>query len=83
MTDEPQLPEMTITLHTEAREDGGLRIWSNDVPGLVLSHSDPSAVWRDLGPSIEMLIRINRARESRLKAKATHSETAPSALEER
>jgi hypothetical protein len=26
------------------RADGGLRAWSDDVPGLVLSHADPAAV---------------------------------------
>ena len=29
-----------FTIHCETREDGGLRVWSDDLPGLVLSHSD-------------------------------------------
>lgn len=52
--------ERTVTLRIIDREDGGLRIWSDDLPGLVLSHRDQSAVWRDLGPAIEVLLNHNR-----------------------
>lgn len=46
----------TYEISVSRREDGGLRIWSNNLPGLVLSGADASAVWRDLGPAIEALL---------------------------
>jgi len=40
----------------EPREDGGLRAWSNDVPGFVLSHSDAMAVLADVKPALETIL---------------------------
>lgn len=37
-----------ITVCFEERPGGGLRAWSDDVPGLVLSHSDVDAVLADV-----------------------------------
>jgi hypothetical protein len=48
-----------VRISFRERDDGGLRIWSDDIPGLILSGADPSAVWRDLGPAIEVLLRRN------------------------
>lgn len=48
--------EFCARIRASSREDGGLRIWSDDLPGLILSHKNPSAVWRDLGPAIAGLI---------------------------
>ena len=42
--------EITITL--APREDGGLRAWSDDLPGLVLSHISQRLVLQDLGLAI-------------------------------
>lgn len=50
---------MTVSLTIEKRDDGGLRIWSDDLPGLVLSGADPMEVWRDLGLSLKMLLRLH------------------------
>lgn len=55
----PEEGETRITLRLLPREDGGLRIVSDDVPGLILSGADQSAVWRDLGPAIEALLKRN------------------------
>lgn len=49
----------SIRIQFSGREDGGLRIWSDDLPGLVLSHADAAAVWRDLGPTVEALLKRN------------------------
>jgi hypothetical protein len=49
------LPEK-VTVHFERRSDGGLRCWSDDVPGLVLSHSDPRLVLADVIPALELLL---------------------------
>jgi hypothetical protein len=58
---------MDMTTHTarrfakvvvafERRDDGGLRAYSDDVPGFVLSHKDPSAVIRDIAPVLERIL---------------------------
>jgi hypothetical protein len=51
-----------FTLQCERREDGGLRIWSDDVPGLILSGLKPRDVMRDVIPAIDALTRHNGPR---------------------
>lgn len=48
-----------VAVDFHAREDGGLRAVSPDVPGLFLSGEDADAVLRDAGPAIEHLCRVN------------------------
>jgi hypothetical protein len=50
---------MAPVINFSSREDGGLRIWSDDIPGLILSHADPAQVLRDLGPAIGALLKHN------------------------
>ena len=45
-----------VTVHFEPREDGGLMVWSEDLPGLTLSHKDPALVLEDVKAAIEGLI---------------------------
>lgn len=45
-----------IVVSFERREDGGLRAYSDDVPGFVLSHRDPIAVIRDVSPVLERIL---------------------------
>ena len=40
----------------EARDDGGLRAYCDDVPGFVLSHRDPKAVLSDVEPALETIL---------------------------
>lgn len=40
----------------ERREDGGLRVWSPDVPGLVLSHTDIDGVLADVKTALEVIL---------------------------
>lgn len=40
----------------EGRPDGGLRAWSDDVPGFVLSHADVDRLLGDVKPALEMLL---------------------------
>ena len=47
---------LKITVHFERRVDGGLRAWSDDVPGFVLSHSDPLLVLDDVEPALETIL---------------------------
>ena len=40
----------------EPRDDGGLRVWSEDLPELVLSHSDADKVIADLPRALEVIL---------------------------
>jgi hypothetical protein len=73
-----------ITLHLESRDDGGLCVYSPDVPGLVLSHADPHKVFANIGLVLEAILpdmTINRTRAARAPgdghAKASIEETRP------
>lgn len=46
--------QVSVTL--ERREDGGLRAYSEDVPGFVLSHHDEQALLADIAPALEMIL---------------------------
>jgi len=64
----------------ERRADGGLRAYSDDVPGFVLSHSDPSLVLGDIKPALEQILshmfdgRVVVQELSRLREKITQTE---------
>lgn len=45
-----------ITVTFESRPDGGLRVWSEDVPGLVLSHPDINGVLADVPQAIKTIL---------------------------
>jgi hypothetical protein len=45
-----------VVVTFERREDGGLRVYSDDVPGFVLSHSDPMTVLGDVKPALERIL---------------------------
>lgn len=47
---------MKVTVTFESRPGGGLRAWSDDVPGLVLSHADVDAVLEDVKTAIEAIL---------------------------
>jgi hypothetical protein len=49
-------PDVEIRLAFKRRDDGGLRVWSDDVPGLILSGADRAAVVRDIGPALAALL---------------------------
>lgn len=38
------------------RDDGGLKVWSPDVPGFRLSHADSQAVCADIIPALETIL---------------------------
>lgn len=52
----PDRLPIKIVVTFERREDGGLRVFSDDVPGFVLSHSDPRAVLDDVKPALERML---------------------------
>lgn len=47
---------LKIMLTFEKREDGGLRVHSDDVPGFVLSHSDCDLVFADIEPALQTIL---------------------------
>lgn len=49
--------EVVVTLTFARRPDGGLRIYSDTLPGLVLSGANAPAVLGDLGPAIQGLLQ--------------------------
>ena len=51
-----QTDRFKIVLKIQQRKDGGVRVWSDDVPGLVLSGPDPEAVRRDVRPAVEEIL---------------------------
>lgn len=51
----------TITLTLREREDGGLQVISEDVPGLYLSGKDPEAVMSDVGPALYVILTHNKS----------------------
>lgn len=48
-----------ITVKLCPREDGGLRVYSTDVPGLHLSGADPQAVMACILTAARELLRLN------------------------
>jgi len=45
-----------ITVRMSRRPDGGLRVWSDQLPGLVLSNKDPQRVMADIVPAMELIL---------------------------
>jgi hypothetical protein len=52
---QPNLPAK-IVINFEHRADGGLTVYSDDVPGFVLSHVDSTAVLSDVKPALERIL---------------------------
>jgi hypothetical protein len=52
-----------IAIKMAPREDGGLRIWSDDLPGLILSSFSQELVLREVGEAIIQLRRYQMAKE--------------------
>lgn len=42
----------STSIRIAARPDGGLRVWSDDMPGLILSGPNPSKVMANVLPAI-------------------------------
>lgn len=45
-----------VTVCFEQRPDGGLRVWSDDVPGLVLSSTDIDGVLADVTSTLGVML---------------------------
>lgn len=66
--------EISITI--APREDGGLRVWSDDLPGLVLSHSDQELVLKDLGSAVMAILTHHTVAAREAAIEAAKAETA-------
>jgi len=47
----------TVCVSLEDREDGGLRVFSDELPGLILSGHDKKAVLEKIAPAIAALLK--------------------------
>jgi hypothetical protein len=48
---------MIVKVVLEDRPDGGVRVWSNDVPGLCLSGKDRTRIIAGIEPAIRAILR--------------------------
>ena len=51
---------LKIQVVFERREDGGMRVYSDDVPGFVLSGANCAAVFDDIVPALKFIFEHNR-----------------------
>lgn len=48
--------QFKVTISIERRPDGGVRVYSDDMPELVLSGRDVASVLRDIVPAVETIL---------------------------
>lgn len=48
---------MKIQITIESREDGGLRVYSDDLPGLILSGAQSEKVIEDISPALLVILK--------------------------
>lgn len=60
-----------IKVFVADREDGGVRVWSDDIPGLVLSGKDRVKVIADIGRAVRTILQHNGEDASNLRIDAT------------
>lgn len=51
-----EMSQLKVAIQVERRADGGVRVSSKDVPGLVLSGADMHKVLADVVPAIEVIL---------------------------
>jgi len=60
-----------IKVNIEYREDGGIRVWSDDLPGLVLSGKNRAGIIADIEPAARAILEHKREDVSNLRIDAT------------
>ncbi len=70
MASRPESP-VIVKVRFESRDDGGLRAYSDSVPGFVLSHRDADLVRADVEPALETILSAMYGMPMRV-LKATH-----------
>ena len=61
---------MIVKVNIENRDDGGIRVWSDDLPGLILSGKDRTKVIADIEPAVRVLLRHKGKEPDRLRIDA-------------
>lgn len=56
--------EREIVIKLAPREDGGLRVWSDDIPGLILSSPSQEAALSNIGPAIIAVLSARASKET-------------------
>jgi hypothetical protein len=56
-----------VTVTFERRDDGGLYVYSEDLPGFVLSHRNAKAVFKDIEPALSVFLSRKLDRELAVK----------------
>jgi hypothetical protein len=64
----PQNLLTIVTVTLEDRDDGGLRVYSDDLPGLILSGPDHDSVSEKIAPAIRALFEYKGYREVTVRA---------------
>jgi uncharacterized protein YkvS len=64
--------EQEICIKIAPRGDGGIRVWSDDVPGLILSGLDPLKVIADIGPALAGLSGFSAAKQFSVGDRVEH-----------
>ena len=58
----------TVCVTLEDREDGGLRVSSTDLPGLILSGTDKQAVFNKIAPAITAIFKAAQGLDVKVSA---------------
>lgn len=67
-------PAECVNICLERRPDGGLRVWSPTVPGLILSGPDPDKVIGDILPVLAVLRPVSGFGTPGFDAALSHKE---------
>lgn len=65
------MARVTLNVTLEERPDGGLRVYSDELPGLILSGPVAAKVIRDIEPAARVLMRLPDAAELIVNATLT------------
>ena len=74
------LSEIEIIVQVTRREDGGLRVRSRDLPGVLLGGSDPHRIWATVGDVVEHAVRHGRGLDVRRVIGPMTAPTAPAEI---
>ena len=62
---------MIVQVNIAGREDGGIRVWSDELPGLILSGSTPIKVLTAIVPACRVLLERKGVKPDSLRIDAT------------
>lgn len=77
-----EVPAIRVTVTLERRNDGGLYVYSDDLPGFVLSHLDAHAVVSDIEPALAEFLSHKLSRKVTVKLITSSSPVTALPMEE-